>query len=1465
MTAIILSLGTVSPALAFTKDGPGSAEGSSSDSSSSSSSSSSSGSGSGSGGGTSGVVIGEEEEESESSETEGNIIVIGGCNCHCNVDLDPYTTYYPKVTLLHNVNAMCYSEDGSEVYYVPTLDDLPFDVGEAALDVKDVFGERHQFALSYDGYFDVEANSVVTNNGSSNAGESYAERHTTKRVYMSEYNDQALEKIGYDLLLKREEVKMSTSGGKLSFSYSAAKAGSDGLTAQTAVMDIYKALGAFEYSIKFCFGEEEDFDANKSPILKEIDFITSKDEVKGIDTSESACYVSATRTKPQLYWDKFIKDGVNTGIKDCDKDNMSTIYHVGTPVVQSKTVTAAQFCNLAVALMNIYGEPAVTDEEITNFEQSCGATLVGFNELSDVEKRSVEYLIIKGIIDSKTAQNIEWNKPVSLLSKGSGDYNNVISWLGRIANPDTRLKMKESGSIDPQLKAAGYTNADINFSSVTNYLEENKNHLTSTYDYLVEFDDNMLDPRNAQTVRYFSSGDEDFQEEPNASTIKNSTAVYKIEDIVEEETTDTEETGEAEEEAEDLEEWTSHNNIFFDTNNIYLKCNDKNLSRASTVDEVGTGSKKKNQYYYIGVEEYDGKKYYHFRISKNVKGEITPYLKIDNSVMGFCDKKEKDMTIGKKKKHVTYFRVQSSNPKTKELCSFKDGGGVYNLPKSVTENTVLKRLSFTSQNFTNTFVDKNTKQFNILRKEPLADDMFVLRFLTTADKLGEARTKDLELAGDVSIDWSNLWKDGNLQLGVPVYLTLPPGKTAQCLVEEANHKHGGKLVVEVLTNAPDLIKESYLITSKGSKKAEKVKSKNAKGYIRYKTDASDSADLMVSVSYLRDIGLISTFKEVSSGIYVITTTKYSSNIVINKNKRLIFVGDTVMVEKNTAGGDVANVTDPLVVTVKGENYISYKACFGWAGDYAFIRSGDDQSVSIVLPDDYNIGQEYVERKIEKIHSFPISNGDINTLWMTCYKQDTQGNKTIDCEGISLCGTYALAPYLLVHVVDNRVENVNDDEGNDYLFVWHRTGIKNTNGKAANIKKADSKKAKEVFQNLTGCDLSSVKDEDYRLAYYVLNKKASRTKTNNTITSPTTNTKTTLAGFHYVTTKRKDHRFKSMTASAGWIYNPKEAAQGSMTECLNAYVRSVHFSDNSLDGRIKYKNTALSSTTMNAMPIFVNNNRYYDANMNSCAETGTNDMQPLGTLPGALISNRNTDTLSKMNDTGQWSPVPNTKASDYEIKTAPVSIFAQLKGIGRMELKNITAGTIYFGSARCVLKNGKLTLADEVTSVPTNSTAVCTYLGTGNSTVYAVTDNDGVLSDLLDSAEVLLEYALEDPDNLVDWDKYKFNRLIQDTDRWSSVALIFILNILPRVCALMFFILMMLSLIKNVKPWQKFCHRFFDVYKLLSMGHQSVDTIDTKRMCFISLICCALFIMIIDGQLFNFIIFVAKFVIALYQK
>ena len=143
--------------------------------------------------------------------------------------------------------------------------------------------------------------------------------------------------------------------------------------------------------------------------------------------------------------------------------------------------------------------------------------------------------------------------------------------------------MKESGSIDPQLKAAGYTNADINFSSVTNYLEENKNHLTSTYDYLVEFDDNMLDPRNAQTVRYFSSGDEDFQEEPNASTIKNSTAVYKIEDIVEEETTDTEETGEAEEEAEDLEEWTSHNNIFFDTNNIYLKCNDKNLSRASTV------------------------------------------------------------------------------------------------------------------------------------------------------------------------------------------------------------------------------------------------------------------------------------------------------------------------------------------------------------------------------------------------------------------------------------------------------------------------------------------------------------------------------------------------------------------------------------------------------------------------------------------------------------------------------------------------------------------------------------------------------------------------------------------------------------------------------------------------------------------------------------------------------------------
>jgi predicted PurR-regulated permease PerM len=157
------------------------------------------------------------------------------------------------------------------------------------------------------------------------------------------------------------------------------------------------------------------------------------------------------------------------------------------------------------------------------------------------------------------------------------------------------------------------------------------------------------------------------------------------------------------------------------------------------------------------------------------------------------------------------------------------------------------------------------------------------------------------------------------------------------------------------------------------------------------------------------------------------------------------------------------------------------------------------------------------------------------------------------------------------------------------------------------------------------------------------------------------------------------------------------------------------------------------------------------------------------------------------------------------------------------------------------------------------------MSNGSSSVYAVTLESTTLGDILTAIDQELEYTLNDPENLVDWSQYKFERLIQNLDAWSTVVLIFVLNILPRVAVLLFFILMLLSLMKDWKPFQMFCHRWFDPFKFLTLGHISVDNVNLKRLLIISLICISLMMVIMDGQLFNFIIWIAKALVAITQR
>ena len=117
----------------------------------------------------------------------------------------------------------------------------------------------------------------------------------------------------------------------------------------------------------------------------------------------------------------------------------------------------------------------------------------------------------------------------------------------------------------------------------------------------------------------------------------------------------------------------------------------------------------------------------------------------------------------------------------------------------------------------------------------------------------------------------------------------------------------------------------------------------------------------------------------------------------------------------------------------------------------------------------------------------------------------------------------------------------------------------------------------------------------------------------------------------------------------------------------------------------------------------------------------------------------------------------------------------------------------------------------------------------------------------------------------DWEQFFHDIGIQNADDWLTIAIIAVLNILPRIFMFAFIILMGLSLIANVKPWQAFCDSVFDPYKLLTFGRQDVHTIKLKMVILYSIIALALFGLFQNGIILEVIAWVARAVTGILSR
>lgn len=393
-------------------------------------------------------------------------------DCYCNLSepvdvmVQNWQTFKPKVTAMHSLNA--YLADTKEVYYVPELADIK-NVKNRMYNCTDYNGASHKFAAIYDGYFDVEVQDVLLKDSSGNY---------TKVPQMmkgvAKGSERELQILGYDYLLTKEAISdIRVYGNQVSAEYNVNKIDlvNGSVDMQTAIMNIYKAVGQEVQDVTYIFAEDQGLTLETSPIQQEIHLQMAKDN--SIDVSAGAGYVFVTRTNPELYWDKAQRDHVVVDTTNSDNSQRFDGKYNGTG---TKTLTLAEFCAYAYEIMNIYGEPTMTTAEKSILLQTYGRS-IPYNTVDGYAVEAIENFIAKGIISpDDDAANMNWNAPIS--------PRYMLTILMRIADVNSRMTYKDVQiTINPTLIDQHYYAAQISVdeSSVVDLVEDSMYAKLATY------------------------------------------------------------------------------------------------------------------------------------------------------------------------------------------------------------------------------------------------------------------------------------------------------------------------------------------------------------------------------------------------------------------------------------------------------------------------------------------------------------------------------------------------------------------------------------------------------------------------------------------------------------------------------------------------------------------------------------------------------------------------------------------------------------------------------------------------------------------------------------------------------------------------------------------------------------------------------------------------------------------------
>lgn len=365
-----------------------------------------------------------EEEKEDNNSKEGTMII--------NVDTsileseleeikEELLKYKPAVTVVYSIN-----NEIDKCYYKPKIEQLP--------NIKSWLEQQGHFVSVYDEFF----NMFVPSRKEDGSYES-----VSTEVYKPEGTQcRELEILGYDFLLDYEWFQFSDNQAEEQ--YITIQTGTN-VKYGTAIMDIYKAIGKEIFYCNYNFYEDKSVTLTSSPVALNLPSYVSE-----LDNSRAKTRLFITRTYPQLYYEKALKD-LNV-VADSSE----------------KYITNGDFIILLAKMMNFYGEPVLSESEMNLLLQVYGSDIPSY--LSKQELDAYLYLKSRGVLNL----DLDYTEFLRL--------EDMLNILMCVKDKDSRTNYKEiniTTDIGEELVKEGYFPKVINMVSNEDALEFSE----PVYDY----------------------------------------------------------------------------------------------------------------------------------------------------------------------------------------------------------------------------------------------------------------------------------------------------------------------------------------------------------------------------------------------------------------------------------------------------------------------------------------------------------------------------------------------------------------------------------------------------------------------------------------------------------------------------------------------------------------------------------------------------------------------------------------------------------------------------------------------------------------------------------------------------------------------------------------------------------------------------------------------------------------------